>query len=84
MGYGYRLCLSNDPANRALIVKPEDYDPGQFGLVRNYVKALGDLIQIGDFAGISKMPNNKTDLNAATTSTNLLGAGLPYIEADLE
>ncbi len=84
MGYGYRLCLSNDPDNRVPIAKPEDYDAGRFGLVRNYVKALGDLIQIGDFAGISKMPKNKTDLNAATVSTNLLGAGLPYIEADFD
>jgi hypothetical protein len=84
MGYGYRLCLTNDPANRVPIGRPEGYDPARFGLVRNYVKALGDQIQIRDFAGISKMPNNKTDLNAAIVSTNLLGAGLPYIEADFE
>ena len=84
MGYGYRLCLSNDPANRVPIEKPEGYDPARFGLLRNYVKALGDLIDIRDFAGISKMPNNKTDLNAGTVSTNLLGAGLPYLEADFD
>jgi hypothetical protein len=30
------------------------------------------------------MPNNKTDSNATTVSTNLLGAGLAYIEADWE
>lgn len=84
MAYGYRLCLSNDPANRVPIEKPQAYEPARFGLVRNYVKALGDQIQIRDFAGISKMPNNKTDLNASTVSTNLLGAGLPYIEAGFE
>jgi hypothetical protein len=84
MAYGYRLCLTNDPANRLLIDKPKGYDPARFGLVRNYVKALGDQIQIRDFAGISKMPNNKTDLNASIVSTNLLGAGLPYIEADFD
>jgi hypothetical protein len=84
MGYGYRLCLSNDPGNRVPIEKPAGYDPARFGLVRNYVKALGDQIKVRDFAGISKMPNNKTDLNAATISTNVLGAGLPYIEADFD
>jgi hypothetical protein len=48
------------------------------------VKALGSQIQVRDFAGISKMPNNKTDLNASIVSTNLLGAGLAYIEADFD
>jgi hypothetical protein len=84
MAYGYRLCLTNDPANRVPIEMPQGYNAARFGLVRNYVKALGDQIQIRDFAGISKMPNNKTDLNAAIVSTNLLGAGLPYIEADFQ
>jgi hypothetical protein len=84
MGYGYRLCLTNDPNNRVPIEKPDGYDPARFGLVRNYVKALGDKISVRDFAGISKMPGNKTDLNAATVSTNLLGAGKAYIEADYE
>ncbi len=84
MAYGYRLCLTNNPANRISIDKPKGYDPVRFGLVRNYVKALGDQIQIRDFAGISKMPNNKTDLNASIVSTNLLGAGLPYVEADFD
>ena len=31
MGYGYRLCLTNDPANRVPIEKPEGYDPARFG-----------------------------------------------------
>jgi hypothetical protein len=84
MSFGYRLCLSSDPANRVPIGKPERYDPARFGLVRNYLKALGEQAQLRDFAGISRMPNNKTDLNAATVSTNLLGAGLAYIEANFE
>jgi hypothetical protein len=84
MGYGYRLCLSNDPNNRIPIERPEGYEPSRFGLLRNYVGALGDKIQIRDFAGISKMPNNKTDLNATAVSTNLLGAGRAYLEADYE
>jgi FAD-dependent oxidoreductase family protein len=84
MAYGYRLCLSNDPVNRVPIGKPDGYDPARFGLVRNYVKALGAQIQLRDFAGISNMPNNKTDLNASIVSTNLLGAGLAYVEAGFD
>jgi hypothetical protein len=82
MGWGYRLCLTDNPANRLPIEKPAGYDPARFGLVRNYVTALGDSATVGDFLGISPMPNNKTDANATRVSTNLLGAGLPYIEAD--
>jgi hypothetical protein len=84
MGFGFRLCLTSDPANRVPIEKPSGYDPARFGLLRNYVKALGADARIRDFAGISPMPNNKTDLNASTVSTNLLGAGLASIEADYD
>ncbi len=82
MGFGYRLCLTDNPANRVPIDKPDGYDAARFGLVRNYVLALGDSAAARDFLHISPMPNNKTDANAATISTNLLGAGLAYIEAD--
>lgn len=80
--YCFRLCLTSDPANRIQIEKPEGYDPKRFALVRNYLRALGDKAAIGDFLGISPMPNNKTDVNAGGgVSTNLPGAGLAYIEA---
>lgn len=82
MGFGFRLCLTTDPANRVPIERPAGYDPARFGLVRNYLKALGPDARLRDFAGISALPNNKTDLNASTISTNLLGAGLASIEAD--
>lgn len=84
MAFGYRLCLTDNPANRIPINQPAGYDPARFGLVRNYLAALGPDAKRGDFLGISPMPNNKTDCNATTVSTNLLGAGLPYIEADWE
>ena len=84
MGMGFRLCLTNDPANRVAIGKPDGYDPARFGLVRNYLKALGSQAKVGEFLGTSKMPNNKTDSNSSTVSMNLLGAGLAYIEADYE
>lgn len=84
MAFGYRLCLTDNPANRVPIGRPAGYDPARFGLVRNYLAALGEDAKRSDFLGISPMPNNKTDSNATTVSTNLLGAGLAYIEADWE
>lgn len=82
MGFGYRLCLTDNPANRVPIEKPAGFDPARFGLARNYALALGEDALARDFLHISKMPNDKTDANATKVSTNLLGAGLPYIEAD--
>jgi hypothetical protein len=84
MGFGFRLCLTDNPANRAPIEKPDGYDAARFGLVRNYVRALGSQARLRDFLGISPMPNQKTDANATTVSTNLLGAGRAYIEAGYE
>jgi hypothetical protein len=80
--WGFRLCLTSDPANRIEVMRPEGYDPRRFALLRNYVQALGGDAKLSDFLGISRMPNNKTDVNAGGgVSTNLPGAGLEYIEA---
>jgi hypothetical protein len=78
----FRLCLTSNPTNRIEIGRPEGYDPARFGLVRGYVRALGESARLGDFTGIAPMPNHKTDLNAGGgVSVNLPGAGLEYIEA---
>lgn len=80
--YCFRLCLTSRPENRRPIPKPEGYNPARFGLVKGYIKALGDSVRLGDFLGISEMPNGKTDINAGGgVSTNLPGAGLEYVEA---
>ena len=78
----FRLCLTSNPENRIPIGIPNGYDPKRYGLVKNYIRALGDRATIGDFLGISRMPNDKTDVNAGGgVSTNLPGASLAYIEA---
>ncbi len=83
--YCFRLCLTTNPANRVPIEKPAGYDPARFGLVKNYLRALGESATVRDFLGISDMPNRKTDVNAGGgVSTNLPGAGLEYIEAPPE
>ncbi len=79
--YCFRLCLSSDPANRLPLPKPDGYRPERYTLVRNYLKARGEAASLGDFLGISPMPNSKTDINASTLSTNLPGASWEYPEA---
>jgi hypothetical protein len=80
--YCFRLCLTSDPKNRLPLPKPVGYNPDRFALVRNYLKALGDSARLGDFLGISHMPNSKTDINASVVSTNLPGASWEYPEAN--
>ena len=82
--YCFRLCFTSDPKNQRPFPKPKDYKPERFALVRNYLRALGDAATLGDFLGISPMPNSKTDINATVVSTNLPGANWDYPEASYE
>lgn len=82
--YCFRLCLTTDAANQLPFPRPENYDAKRFGLVRNYLKALGDLARLRDFMGSSPIPNNKSDVNASVLSTNLPGANWEYPEASYE
>jgi hypothetical protein len=79
--YCFRLCLTSDPANRLPLPRPEAYDPRRYALVANYLEALGPDARIGDFLGIARMPNSKTDINASRISTNLPGLSWEYPEA---
>jgi hypothetical protein len=77
--YCYRLCLTDDPANRLPIGPPGDYDPQRYVLVERYLAALGDGATVRDFLGIGRTRNGKTDVNSGgPVSTNLLGASQPY------
>jgi hypothetical protein len=80
--YCFRLCLSNDPNNRLPIAAPEGYNPGRYGLVRNYLAALGDSARLADFMGISRLPHNKTDINSGgAVSTDVPSLSWSYPEA---
>ena len=82
--YCFRLCLTKDPASRLPIARPANYERAPLGLVKNYVKSLGPGARLGDFLGISVLPNQKTDINASVVSTNLVGASWEYPEASYE
>ena len=77
--YCYRLCLTDDPANRVPIRAPDGYDPERYRLVERYLAVLGDQATMRDFLGIGRTRNGKTDVNSGgPVSTNLLGASRPY------
>lgn len=64
--YTFRLCLSNDPANRVMPKKPADYD-------RAIYLAMRDRWSLG-----SALPNGKLKWN----TSNLPGGNWDYPEAD--
>jgi len=80
--YCFRLCLTDDPANLLPVGPPEGYDPKRYGLVRNYLAALGDAARLADFMGISRLPHNKSDVNSGgAVSTNIPSLSWSYTEA---
>ncbi|GMU22008.1 MAG: hypothetical protein AMXMBFR13_20960 [Phycisphaerae bacterium] len=83
--YGFRLCLTDDPANRIPIPRPANYDAARFGLVRNYLRSAENRLSLRHFMCLSHMPNNKTDINSCGfVSTAPLGAAWEYPEADTQ
>ncbi|MBU6400251.1 MAG: FAD-dependent oxidoreductase [Verrucomicrobia bacterium] len=83
--YNFRLCLTQNPANRRPIAPPADYDPGRYELLARYLEALvavGRHPRLGDVMHIQKMPNGKTDINNnGAFSTDDIGASYDYPDA---
>ncbi|MDQ1473424.1 MAG: hypothetical protein QOJ99_4904 [Bryobacterales bacterium] len=83
--YCFRICVTDDPSNRLPIPQPAGYDPKRYGLVLNYLAALGDSARLSDFLGISRLPHNKTDINSGgAVSTNAPSLSWSYPEAGYE
>lgn len=77
--YNFRMTLTDAPANRLPIPRPEGYDPQRYELLRRYVAAgVFDAIDLN-----SPMPNRKTDVNNhGAFSSDHIGANYDYPEAD--
>ena len=78
--YNYRICLTNDPANRIPITQPERYDPAKYELLLRYIamKTPGDL---WGFLKFDLLPNHKTDINNnGPFSTDMIGMNYDYPE----
>lgn len=84
--YNFRLCYTQNPANRLPHRPPEKYDPAQYELLARYLEALvaaGQKPQLKAFWNPIWMPNGKTDINNnGGFSTDFIGANYDYPEAD--
>lgn len=81
--YNYRICLTNDPANMVPITKPANYDVARYELLARLIKAQPQKITFNDYFIVSRMPNNKTDINNRNGfSTDMIGANYEYPNAD--
>jgi hypothetical protein len=81
--YNYRICLTNDAANKIEITQPLNYDPSHYALLLRYIdkynpKELNDRV-----LKIDIMPNHKTDINNnGPFSTDMIGMNYDYPDAD--
>jgi hypothetical protein len=84
--YNFRLCYTQDPANRLPHRKPAKYDPAKYELLARYLEALvaaGHKPELKAFWDPIWMPNHKTDINNnGGFSTDFIGANYAYPEAD--
>jgi hypothetical protein len=84
--YNFRLCLTNDPANRIPITAPPGYDAKRYELLARHVEAMikgGKGKKLGEFMHIAMVTPTKTDINNnGAVSTDMIGANYDYPEAD--
>ncbi|MBE8714458.1 FAD-dependent oxidoreductase [Sphingobacterium hungaricum] len=82
--YNYRIALTNVPANRVEITKPENYDPAKYEVLKRQ-KEIQKWKSLQDVFIWSLMPNGKTDINNRNGfSTDMIGANWAYPEANYE
>jgi hypothetical protein len=80
--YNYRICLTNDPANRIAITRPERYDPARYRLLLRYL-AKKPSKDLWGFLKFDLLPNHKTDINNnGPFSTDMIGNSYNYPDGD--
>ncbi|MBR0717256.1 FAD-dependent oxidoreductase [Bradyrhizobium liaoningense] len=84
--YNFRLILTDDPANRLPLPKPDGYDAAQFALLAKYLKEfeghLGREPRLWDFFMPVRIPNHKADFNNnGPISTDYIGHSSAYPDA---
>jgi hypothetical protein len=86
--YNFRLCMTQDPANRRAWEKPEGYDEADFELLARYLEAraaAGKPLTAGQLFHPLPMPNRKTDTNNnGGFSTDVIGMNYAWPEASHE
>ena len=84
--YNFRLCLTQNPANRKPIDPPADYDPAKYELLGRYFDALAAAnkpVTLKTFLKIDMVTPEKTDINNnGAFSTDFIGENYDYPNAD--
>jgi hypothetical protein len=84
--YGFRVCLTDRAKNRLPFERPDDYDAGEFELLRRYLVAAD--VEAQDLMGLNTdlLPNGKCDVNSiGPFSLNLLdGSNRDYPNGDAD
>ncbi len=82
MSCNYRLCLTQDPANKIPITAPDGYRESTYELLGRLIDAKvaeGAPLQLTTFIKISRLPNGKTDINNEfSVSTDFIGQSHNY------
>ena len=82
--YCYRLILTDNPANRIEITKPDGYDPRNYELLKRYIQSNPGL-KLKGVLGINRIPNGKGDANSnGPVSLDFLGGNLQYPDGSPE
>lgn len=80
--YNFRICLTNDPANRIEITRPKSYDSTRYLLLVRYLAAKPSK-DLWGFLKMDLMPNHKTDINNnGPFSTDMIGMNYDYPDGD--
>lgn len=83
--YNYRMCLTDDPANRIPISRPDGYDSTRYELLLRQISASKKVPDVltWNLMHFVPMPNRKTDINnCGGLSTDMIGANFDYPNAD--
>jgi hypothetical protein len=82
--YNFRICLTDDPANRLPIGRPANYNPDHYALLLRLIAARPEA-GLSAYLNINGMPNHKTDINNnGPFSTDMIGMNDDYPDASYE
>lgn len=88
MNYNFRLTFAKEPALQTPIPAPEDYQPGRFALLENWLRAMtsaGHSVKLNQILDFYARRNGKFEVNnkqAAIISLGYFGGQFDYPEAD--
>jgi hypothetical protein len=82
--YNFRICLTDEPANRIDITRPDGYDSTKYELLLRLLEKK-PAASLGAILKVDRMPNHKTDINNnGAFSTDMIGANYGYPEGNTE